>query len=331
MLKTLTEQKLNSLSQLYATISKDLEQVESCLASELTSQHEFVNELLTKSNRLSGKRLRPALLLLCAQACGTLSSEHIKLAAAIEMIHTATLVHDDILDSAEHRRHAKTLNCEYSNHVAILTGDFLFSHAFYLTSTLPTTFAAQEIGRATNQVCEGEIRQIGTKKRYQVSEAEYIEIIDSKTAVLCSCAAKLGAYYAGASTEQVAAAATYGTYLGIAFQIVDDLLDLLGDESDTGKSLGTDLQQHKPTLPIIHYLSGLSHTARDHFTDQLIREEIPLSEVRERLHESGSFDYAKRTAENYVSRAIEQVEDWAESPAKSVLAQLPAFVLVRSH
>lgn len=331
MLKTLTAKELNPLAELYATIREELEQVESLLANELTSRYEFVNELLTKSNRLSGKRLRPALLLLFGKALGGMTPDHVKLAAAVEMIHTATLVHDDILDSAVHRRHAKTINCEFGNQVAILTGDFLFSHAFFLTSTLPTTYAAQEIGRATNKVCEGEIRQIGTRKKYEVSEAEYIEIIDAKTAVLCSCAAKLGAHYAGGTADQVAAAASYGTQLGIAFQIVDDLLDLLGNEDDTGKSLGTDLQQHKPTLPVIHYLTQLSADQREEFLAQLLNDEIPVREISDRLQVAGSIVYARRTAERYVARAVEQVDRLPDSKIKSVLKELPNFVLIRSH
>ena len=331
MLKTLAQPQPNPLAELYAPIADELRQVEELLANELTSQYAFVNELLQKSNRLSGKRLRPALLLLTAKAFGNSTPEHIKLAAAVEMVHTATLIHDDILDSADQRRHSPTINYEFGNQVAILTGDFLFSHAFYLTSTLETTFAAREIGSATNKVCEGEIRQIGTKEQFDITESEYIEIIDAKTAVLCSCAAKLGAHYAGIHSKGVEAAAQYGTQLGIAFQIVDDLLDILGDESDAGKSLGTDLEQKKPTLPIIHFLQSLPAAEKTQFLQQLLNGELAAELVRERLVASGSIQYAQNAAHRFAELAAESISLAPDSPTKSILLGLPTFVLNRSR
>lgn len=327
MLKTLDQ--ANSLGELYSTVQDDLIKVESLLASELTSQFPAVNQLLTRSNRLSGKRLRPALLLLFGKAAGKVTPDQIKLAAAIEMIHTATLVHDDILDSADQRRHAETINHEFGNQSAILTGDFLFSHAFYLTSTLATTYAAREIGKATNKVCEGEIRQIGTKQQYETTEDQYLEIIDAKTAVLCSCAAKLGAYYGEASEDQVEAAALYGTYLGIAFQIVDDILDLVGNESETGKSLGTDLAQHKPTLPLIHHLASLDPSERNRFLDHLQNETWTVAEIVQHLDRTFSLDYARQKAKEYAELASEQASKFPAGPSQKILRQLPSFLLKR--
>lgn len=331
MLKPLVEPKPHPLVELYAPIASEMEQVESLLKTELTSKHKFVDELLRKSNRLSGKRLRPALLLLFARTFGKITQDQIKLAAAIEMIHTATLVHDDILDSAEQRRHDSTVNYEYGNQTAILTGDFLFSHAFFLTSTLPTTYAAQEIGRSTNKVCEGEMRQIGTKDQFDLSQKEYYEIIDGKTAVLCSCATKLGAYYAGGNAAEVDAAAAYGTNLGIAFQIVDDLLDILGDESQTGKSLGTDLEQRKPTLPLIHLLESASDSERKFYLSALRSDDLDPAEILSWFKKSDSVNYSKSMAVHYAKKAVDALEQIKNSPEKEILAAIPHFVLQRSH
>lgn len=329
MLKTLVQSD-SPLVTLYSSIRDELDQVEQLLTVELTSQHRFVNDLLTRSNRLSGKRLRPALLLLFGKAIGKLEDAHIKLAAAIEMVHTATLVHDDVLDSADQRRHSQTINCEFDNQTAILTGDFLFSHAFYLTSTLPSTYAAREIGQATNKVCEGEIRQIGTKQQFELAESEYIEIIDAKTAVLCSCAAKLGAYYAGGSHDQVNAAQSYGTNLGIAFQIVDDLLDLEGSESNTGKSLGTDLKQLKPTLPLIHHLNNLSQEDRQQTEKMLLADELSLDTILGRLKETESLDYSRAQAAKFAEMASEQTSHLGDNEVARILHDLPEFVLRRN-
>ncbi|HEV3021649.1 MAG TPA: polyprenyl synthetase family protein, partial [Pirellulales bacterium] len=197
--------------------------------------------------RLGGKRLRPALVLLAAKAVGEITHEHLVLAAVVEMIHTATLVHDDVLDDAAMRRHLDTVNVRWGNQTSVLLGDYLFTHAFHLASTLDTTFACRTIGRATNRVCEGELRQIDTQGRLSLTEAEYLDIIAAKTGELCACACRLGAHYAGAGTALEDRLAHYGRDLGIAFQIVDDLLDLEGDESTIGKSLGTDLDQCKST------------------------------------------------------------------------------------
>lgn len=331
MLKPLVDPKQHPLVDLYAPIAAEMVQVESLLKAELTSKYKFVDELLRKSNRLSGKRLRPALLLLLAKSFGDISEDQIKLAAAIEMIHTATLVHDDILDGAEQRRHNSTINYEYGNQTAILTGDFLFSHAFFLTSTLPTTFAAQEIGRSTNKVCEGEMRQIGTKDQFDLSQEEYLEIIDAKTAVLCSCAAKLGAHYAGGTAAEADAAATYGTNLGIAFQIVDDLLDIIGDESQTGKSLGTDLEQRKPTLPLIHFLGSLAESEKARYLDSLRSDDLNPSTILGWFAKSDSVDFSKALAIHYAKKAVDALAPLQDSPEKEILAAIPHFVLERSH
>ena len=240
------------LRSLYAPVAEDMQRVEDILDEELRNPHAFVDQVIRHSARLGGKRLRPALLLLTGSAIGKVTGDHHVLGAVVEMIHLATLVHDDVLDEADVRRHVATVNARWNNETSVLLGDYLFSHAFYLAATIGTAIACQTIGQSTNIVCEGELRQTGNHGRLDVSEEEYTEIIDAKTAELCACACNLGATFADASEDLVEAMTRYGRNLGIAFQIADDLLDLVGDEDVTGKSLGTDLEKQKPTLPIIH-------------------------------------------------------------------------------
>jgi len=329
MLKTSNPTSVNPLSTLYQPIEADIQRVEERLKMELVSRFDLVEELLLKSNRLSGKRLRPALLLLFARALGNVTEEHITLATAVEMIHTATLIHDDILDGANQRRHTATLHAEYGNQIAILTGDYLFSHAFFLTSTLPTTYPAREIGISTNKICEGEIRQIGTNGKFHLAEEDYIEIIDAKTAALCRCATKLGVYLGDATEHEIQLAAQYGTGLGIAFQIIDDLLDIIGTEIETCKSLGTDLEQRKPTLPLIHLLSQIKPGEKPEFCRQLSAGKIGNTELAEKMDRYGSIQYCKQTAKKFANEAASCIAWLPESAAKKVLKALPEFTLNR--
>ncbi len=172
------------------------------------------------------------------------------------MIHTATLVHDDVLDSARVRRRVATVNAVWGVQTSVLLGDYLFTHAFHLASTLDDVRACRLIGEATDRVCEGELCQVLQRGNLDLTEAEYFDIIDGKTAELTACCCHLGALYSGASPEVVQALARYGRCVGLAFQIADDLLDLVGEEKTTGKSLGTDVEQQKLTLPLIYLLDA---------------------------------------------------------------------------
>lgn len=317
-------------ASLFAPIAQPLEAVEAMLHEQLRSDDPFVDQLLKHGFRLGGKRLRPALLLLAGQAAGRLGQEHIVLATVVEMIHTATLIHDDVLDSASMRRHLDTVNVRWGNQSSVLLGDFLFSHAFYLASTLGSTQACQSIGRSTNIVCEGELRQINSRGNLELTEDEYLAIIDAKTAELCSCACQLGAHYAGAPPEQVTALADYGRDLGMAFQIVDDLLDMLGDEATAGKSLGTDLEQQKLTLPIIRLLATSEGPRRKEILSALSGEAGQrLEALRPWLLENDCLEYARARAEAYSARANRHLERLAPSPAVEMLQQLTSRVIDR--
>jgi len=319
------------LKTLYAPIENEMREMEQILCDELRSDHPYVDELVRYGNKLGGKRLRPALLLLTAKALGNVQRQHLVLAAVLEMIHTATLVHDDVLDEADQRRHLATVNARWNNESSVLLGDYLFTHAFYLASTLESTLACQFIGKATNVVCEGELQQIASRANYRLTEAEYLKIIDGKTAELTSCCCRLGAQFSGASDEQVEKLASYGRDLGIAFQIADDLLDVLGDESQTGKSLGTDLEKQKPTLPLIHALSQADETSRGQLLELLSAGEDVRAELKPWLEKYGSLEYARKAARSYADKALAALSTLDDCPATDVLRAIPGFVVNRSH
>ncbi|MBI83781.1 MAG: polyprenyl synthetase [Planctomycetaceae bacterium] len=326
-----TDVSPDHLKALYAPIDVELTQSEEILQRELRNEHAAVDEMVRYGCLLGGKRLRPALLLLTAKALGVITADHLTLAAVVEMIHTATLVHDDILDDAVLRRHMDTCNARWDNEASVLLGDYLFTHSFYLASTLDSTYACRTIGKATNVVCEGELRQIRSCNNFELGEEEYLEIIEAKTASLCACACRLGAYYADASTEYVEVFSEYGRNLGIAFQIIDDLLDVAGNESSVGKSLGTDLEKQKPTLPLLHVLSCLKGTERTEFVNALVEGSNGHEIMKSYLQRFQSRAYCLEKANVYASRAVSALADLSDNEATRILLQLPEFVIHRSH
>ena len=318
-----------STRDLFAPIVRDLEESERVLRQTIQRPEPGVHRLIAHLANYRGKRLRPALLLLTAQACGSINHAHHVLAAVVEMIHTATLVHDDVLDNASTRRHAQTINSSWGNQASILLGDYLFTHAFHLSATIDVR-ACRLIGAATNRLCAGELHQVCERGNLDIGEDAYFAIIDGKTAELTSCACRLGALYADADEEQVEALARFGRYLGIAFQIADDLLDLVGEERAAGKSLGTDLDQQKLTLPLIHYLANASAEANKGFRDIVTAAGNHKREnLRPLLEEAGAFDYARRRAEEFAVLAAGELECLPNSEARSILEYLSERVVHR--
>jgi octaprenyl-diphosphate synthase len=270
-------------------------------------------------------------LLLSAKAVGgRVSEEHLTLATVVEMIHTATLVHDDVLDEADVRRHLATVNARWDNEASVLLGDFLFTHAFYLASTLDSVQGCRLIGRATNIVCEGELRQKGSRGNFELSENEYLEIIEAKTAELTAVSCRLGALFAGAAEDIVEQLDGFGRDLGIAFQIADDLLDVQGDQRATGKSLGTDLAKQKPTLPIIRALELATLDDRAAMLDLLSGETNRPQQLAPYLDRYEALDYARARGQSFAHRARQRLESLPSSPARDVLAAMTDFVMSRN-
>jgi octaprenyl-diphosphate synthase len=316
---------------LYQSIADELQQVERILRTQLRSRDPYVDELVRYGCLLGGKRLRPALLLLAGKALGRIGPEHLTLAAVIEMIHTATLVHDDVLDEATTRRHLATVNSRWDNEASILLGDFLFSHAYHLAASLGDLVACQTIGQSAKVVCEGELRQKGSRGCFDLSEEDYYGIIEAKTAELCACSCLLGARHAGAEPAVAERLEAYGRYLGIAFQIADDILDVAGQEQTTGKSLGTDLQQQKPTLPLIRLLHVADDSTRAAVLHLLtIEAEGRAQTLRDLFDEYQTLRYAEQQARHFAQLAQQQLYDLPGHEAVTSLRQLTDFVVQRS-
>lgn len=319
----------NGLRALYAPISVELAEAEAILQRELASEQPGVAEVVRYAFRLGGKRLRPALLLLAGNACGALTPAHLVLAAVVEMIHTATLLHDDVLDEAVLRRHLPTLAARWNNSTSVLAGDYLFTHAFYLASSLNSTYACHAIGRATNRVCEGELRQVHERGNFELGEDEYLQVITAKTAELCACCGELGAYYAAAPPRVVEAMACYGRWLGMAFQVADDLLDLVGDERLAGKSLGTDLVQQKLTLPLIRLLNASAPHERPRLVDFI--KKADRAALLEQLKQSGALEYAHDRAMQFAANAVQSLLVLPSGPARNTLADLARLAVERAQ
>jgi octaprenyl-diphosphate synthase len=316
---------------LFAPVAADLDQVERILRETLESSRPGVGRLIAHLAHYRGKRLRPALLLLTARACGRVTRAHHLLGAVVEMIHTATLVHDDVLDDATVRRHVPTVNAGWGNQASILLGDYLFTHAFHLSSTLEDVQACRLIGEATNRLCEGELHQIVQKGNLGLTEAEYFDIIDAKTAELTACSCRLGALYSGAAEGVVEQMASYGRSLGIAFQIADDLLDLVGEEETAGKSLGTDLEQQKLTLPVIHLLTTASAEQASRVRSLLQSSTSSRRAVLAReLETSGAIGYARRRAEVFAASAAADLDCLPPSECRAILETLTERVVHRN-
>lgn len=303
----------------FSPVVSDIVEAERIFDRTLRPHNGPFGPLIDHLRHYRGKRLRPALLLLTAKACGKITPAHHTLAAAMEMIHTATLVHDDVLDEADMRRHVPTFNAGWGNKVSILLGDMLFTHAFHLTSTVDVR-ACQLTGEATNRVCAGELRQMTERGNLELTEADYFAIIDGKTAALTECCGRLGALYAGASEEVANRLAGFGRNLGLAFQIADDLLDLVGTEDAAGKTLGTDLAQQKLTLPVIHCLHRLPPPEAAKLRDAIRTGTDGLGlRVLHVLDKTQSVAYAKRRAEEFAKAAKHELECLPRSECRAIL------------
>jgi octaprenyl-diphosphate synthase len=247
------------------------------------------------------------------------------------MIHLATLVHDDVLDEAETRRHVATVNARWNNETSVLFGDYLFTHSFHLAASLGTTHACRMIGRATNVVCEGELSQIKERGNIDLSEENYFRIIDGKTAELCALCGHLGAFYAKSELDVVQNLERYGRLLGMAFQIADDVLDLVGNERKTGKTLGSDLDKQKLTLPLIRLLTQLSDADAAAVRGLLSH---PDENTRERLtpylEKTDALAYTHQRALQFANDARRQLEILPNSRGRRILAEIPEFAVQRT-
>ena len=268
----------------------------------------------------SGKRLRPALALLVGGATGGIAQSHVDLAVIVEMIHLATLVHDDIMDGADTRRGQPTPNARWGNAITVLLGDCLFAHALDLSTNFENPETSRKIARAANAVCTGEIMQTQRRFDLNLTHAEYFKIIEMKTAALFGCAAELGASLSGCPLELVQAMKQFGLKLGTAYQVYDDCLDMAGDESQAGKTLGTDLQKGKLTLPVLNLLQSASPADLAVYSQIILRAEEPESvAITAAARRSGALRKAIGSGVELVEEATQMLDPLPEGPYTDAL------------
>jgi octaprenyl-diphosphate synthase len=324
-------------------LAEELAEVETRFAAELLSDLPCVNSLVAHVERYRGKMLRPMLVLVSGMASAkdqsSLTDAHRVIATVVEMVHMATLVHDDILDEAQVRRRGSTINHLRGNEAAVMLGDYLISHAYHLCSSLPVVPGApvpsRVIADATNTVCEGELLQLANRENWSLDEQTYFEIIRRKTASLCGTCCRLGALLSDADLGTADGLYDYGEKLGVAFQIVDDLLDLTGTQDTVGKTLGRDIDKGKLTLPLIHNLKSAGSRR-----GEMLRVLEPSdgngnghdqqhAAILELLRGTDSLDYANAVAGRLVQSARESVASLPDSPARALLLEMADAVVTR--
>lgn len=325
----MTSSTISAASPL-ALIQHDMEQVDRVISARLTSDVPLVKEVAQYIISAGGKRLRPALLLLVSGAIGSDHPHRHTLAAVVEFIHTATLLHDDVVDESTLRRGRATANHQFGNAASVLVGDFLYSRAFQMMVDVNHMRVMQVLAEATNVIAEGEVLQLMNMHDASIDEATYLRVIRSKTAKLFEASARLAPILAGASPGIEEACATYGQALGTAFQVIDDVLDYEGDPAELGKNLGDDLREGKVTLPVICALQMGTPAQRD-----LIRQSIEtgntdrLDDMVDIIRTTGALDRARQSAWAEAQRAIDAIRQLPSNEHASALLQLAASLLER--
>jgi octaprenyl-diphosphate synthase len=321
-----------TLEQIRDLVTADFEAVDRVVKHRLYSPVTLVNRVANYIIYAGGKRLRPLLVLLAARACGHRGEKHIDAAAIIEFIHTATLLHDDVVDGSSLRRGTKTANEEFGNAPSVLVGDFLYSRAFQMMVKLDRMPIMDIMADATNAIAEGEVLQLMNARDPNTSEARYLDVIHRKTARLFQAGAQVGAVLSDASPIIEESLARFGKHIGTAFQLVDDALDYQADELSLGKHLGDDLAEGKPTLPLIYAMQHGNDAQR-----AMIREAIEegglkhLNEITQAVASLGGLAYTARLAQGEVDHALAALAPLPESSFKEGLSELAKFAVARKH
>lgn len=310
------------ISNNFKLVAKELETVKRIIF-EQTNTHfrdESIMRLVGSFNVRSGKMIRPALLLLCGACCGQITNRHIQTAAIMELLHNATLLHDDVIDEGQIRRGESTINRVHGNEAAVLLGDFLLSRVFKMCASLESEII-KIISATAARICEGELRQTVHKRDWNLNEEEYIEIITEKTASLFSTCCWLGGYLASAEERQIQSLSDYGLNFGIAFQIADDLVDLVGDEETSGKTLGSDVDRCKPTLPLINMLGQMDEKEKTELIKELDSGKSHSKKFKVMLESDGSIGYARNKIQTFTEKCVNSITDFADNKAKKALIE----------
>lgn len=328
-----TNNSLMDLNSIQTLIKADMQAVDKAILAQLNSEVMLINQLGHYIIQGGGKRIRPLIAVLAANALGYQGQQHITCAAFIEFIHTATLLHDDVVDESDMRRGNPTANAKFGNAASVLVGDFIYTRAFQLMTSLNSLKILQVMSNATNVIAEGEVLQLMNCNDPNTTEQLYMQVIYSKTARLFEAASQCAAIVANADEKQEQALQLYGRYLGTAFQLVDDVLDYSANAQALGKNIGDDLEEGKPTLPLLHAMH--QGTAEQ---KALIRSAIEqagqrhlLNDILAIMQQYGSLDYAMQRAKEEAQKAVNALEILPESPYKQALISLAYLSIDRQY
>lgn len=318
--------------RIYHQIQPDLVRIEAEINRHLTSSIPLIGVVGRHIMGSGGKRLRPLLMILSARLCGYRGNHDAPLAVVFEYLHAATLLHDDVVDNAEFRRANPAANMIWGNPAVVLVGDFLYSKAILMTVAYDNIKILQVLTETTTKMAEGEVLQLVNADNLEIDEAEYLEVITRKTAVLISAACQVGAIFGGGSPLQEESLDRFGHHVGIAFQLVDDALDFTGKLEELGKPIGNDVQEGKATLPLIHALHTAQPSERRNLLEVLSADTISPQEfawVREVVIRSGGIDRTLRLAADHVQKAKQALDLFPDSPTRATLTDIAEYILYR--
>jgi octaprenyl-diphosphate synthase len=322
------------MADVWDAYRSELDGVEDRIHQNLTSSVTLVNTVAAHILNSGGKRIRPLLLLLCARLCGYAGREHHQLGSLVEFIHTATLLHDDVVDDADIRRGRQTARKVWGNQVSILVGDYLYSKAMCQVVEFRSQKINEVLAEACKKMAEGEVLQLYYNGNPAMPEGDYIKIVEHKTAGLIAASCRMGAILADASEAQQDSVFRFGQYLGIAFQVVDDTLDYTANGASLGKTLGQDLRQGKATLPLLHLLNHCSDRDRQMIKDRMETRTLTEGDLRrliDLMDESGSIVYALNHAQAYITAAKRELGQFEESTAKRALLVAADYMVTRDR
>lgn len=324
-----TATPIDTMDDIKALVAEDFAAVDALISEQLTSKVPLIKVICEHIIKSGGKRLRPLLVLMIAKALGYQGDKHIILAAIIEFIHTATLLHDDVIDESDMRRGKETANRIWGNEASVLVGDFLYTRTFHLLTHINNNAVLETLAGITKIIAEGEMLQLQNRNKPHVTEADYMQVIESKTAKLFEAATQLSALLADFPETQ--AAARYGHHLGMAFQLIDDALDYSGDAKALGKNVGDDLAEGKPTLPLIYAYARVAEDDKRLIEHAILEGGIDkLEPIMAMIESCNALDYTRQKAQEQVLLAQHALESFPESPYKSALFALAEFSVGRS-
>lgn len=321
-----------TIDRIKALVSEDFDAVNHLIIDKIQSQVGLIDDLSKHLIQSGGKRLRPLIVLLSSHACNYHGKDHIRMAAVVEFFHTATLLHDDVVDESTLRRGRETANSIWGSKASILVGDYLFTQSFEVMVEVNNTELLKLISNTSHQICCGEVKQLSNRHNPSLSFEDYFEVIKAKTALLFAAASETGAHLAGKDKQTQERLYAYGLHLGNAFQLIDDALDYCSDAETMGKNVGDDLADGKATLPLLHALEHGNALQKEQIKESLLKGTLDyLPEIKQAIKETGAIEFTHNFARKEIDLAIDALQILPDSAYKEAMVELAYFALNRMH